>query len=669
MKEITAVAVLSAFALVGSPAPASPLPAPEAVTSVAPQGKVPDPRPVVSFVIARETTMLSSLRLDDVDVTALVRREGIRYRYEPLADLAGGEHLVLVELVDSGEKRSDRWTFSTPLPPPQPLLAGGYSLQGEFGRIHTEPVPGPGSTRNTTAGTIAPHVEGSVTNAPALASADWNATWAQPYDAQNKPAHVSPPAVALRGRKTIFSAALGNGPVETFAPSLLLSTVTTRRGLELGVDAPFGALRVWGSIDDGLPSASGVSQYRQNLYGASFAPSIGERLKTRFIFQYVEDVRDPLYTLPPSLVAPLGYTSAPGSPAPQPVIFGSAPKKGVLGALALEWLVLRGANAILKADVAVSDYSADFRTTALSADWAWAISLAAAPAGWNLSVGVRDIRDSFGAPANPALIAGRRILDASLGRAFGPLFLSASCARTLDSGHAGIQGGTEYSPPSGAGNTFSFQASLNLPSTRTAFSVALQRNENESDGHEARQTNLSVNIGQPIGAWQVSLGLLGGAQSVSGPFASEFRQSGANLGIMRQGAVFSFQGNVGVNRNENVATGETMTGWNAFITPDIALFRRVLSLTPLAAYSSMTSTSGLSDSDSLSWGGRLTLRTWGALKGFALFGQYLESKTNPKVAGAVGLHDRRFTAGLALLLGGGTLGPMLTLPQVQTPLR
>jgi len=667
--RVFVAALVAGAAMARLSATAAGRPAPELVANLAPTGASESLRPGVSFVIAHAGARLSYLRLDGVDVTALVRRDGTVHRFEPPADIAGGEHVVQVGMTLDGETRSESWTFTTPLPPPQPVLAGGYSLQGEADRIHEEPVPGPGATRNTTVGTIAPHVEGSVTQASSRASAEWNATWAQSYDAQNKPTHVSPPAVALKARKAAVSAALGNGPAETFAPSLLLQTVTTRRGLEVGVEAPFGALRVYGSVDDGLPSATGVSEFRQNLYGASITPALDERLKTRFVFQYAEDVRDPLYRLPPSSVPPFGDTAAPGNPSPQPVFFGSAPKKGVLAALALEWLVLRGANAVLKADLARSDYSADLRTNALSADWAWAISLAAAPAGWSFSVGVRDVRDRFGSPANPGLVAGRRILDTSLARALGPLFLSTSYARTLDSGRAGNGGGTGYTPPSATGNALSISAALSLPSTRTAFFAAFQRNENESAGQEARQTNLSVNVGQPIGAWQLSLGLLGGVQSISGPAASEMRQSGATFGVMRPGAVFSFQGNVGVNRSENVATGETMTGWNAFATPDVALFRRVLQITPLAAYSRQTSTSGVSDSDSLSWGGRLTLRTWGALKGFALFAQFLDSRTDPKAPGIPGIHDRRLTAGLAILLGGGSLGPTLTLPQVQTPLR
>lgn len=662
-------ALFAAAVLARLPASAAGSPAPELVAEMAPTGATGSLRPTVSFVIARDGARLSSLRLDGVDVTALVRREGALHRFEPVADLAGGEHVVLVELALDGATRPESWTFATPVPPPQPVLAGGYSLQGEIDRIHAETVSDPGVTRNSTVGSIAPHLEGSATGASARSSADWNATWAQSYDVQNPPTHASPPAVALRARASRVTAALGNGPVQTFAPSLLLSTVTTRRGVELGVEAPFGDLRVYGSIDDGLPSSSGVNEYRQNLYGASFGPALGDRLKTRFIFQYAEDARDPLYRVPPTSVPPFGDTAAPGIPTPQPVYFGSAPRKGVLGALALEWLVLRKANAVLKADVAISDYSANSSTTALSADWAWAVSLLAAPAGWNVSFGVRDVGDGFGSPANPALIPGRRILDASLGRALGPLYLSASYARTLDSGRAGSGGGSFYSPPSGTGDAFSFSAAFSLPSTRTAFSVSLQRNENESAGQDARQTNLSVNVGQPIGVWQVSLGLLGGAQSISGPAVFETRQRGATLGVMSMGAVFSFQGNLGLNRSENVTTAETMTGWNAFVTPDVALFRRVLQLTPLVAYSSMRSTSGFADSDSLSWGGRLTVRTWGALKGFALFAQYLDSRTDPKAPGVPGLHDRRYTAGLALLLGGGSLGPTLMLPQVQAPLR
>lgn len=662
-------ALLAAVLTVRIPAAAAGRPAPELIADYTPTGASGSLRPAISFVIAREGARLSSLRLDGVDVTALVRRDGALHRLEPVGDLAGGEHVVRIELALDGETRPESWTFTTPVPPPQPVVSVGYSLQGEVDRIHIEPVSSQGATQNNTIGTIVPHVEGSITDASARASADWNATWAQSYNAQNPPAHVSPPAVAIRARKSSVSATLGNGPVQTFAPSLLLCTVTTRRGLELGVEVPFGDLRVYGSIDDGLPSASGVGVFRQNLYGASFGPSLGDRLKTRFVLQYAEDVRDPLYPVPPASTPPFGEAAAPGQPSPQPAFFGSTPKKGLLAALAVEWLIHRGSNAVLKAELARSNYTPDVQTTPLSADWAGAVSLAASPAGFNFSVGIRDARDGFGSPANPALIPGRRILDATVGRGFGLLFLSASYARTLDSGRAGSGGIALYSPPSGTGDALSLSASLSLPSTRTSISVFVQRNENESAGQEARLTNLSVNIGQPIGVWQVSLGLLGGVQSISGPAVFESRQRGATLGVMTMGTVFSLQGNLGLNRSENVATGETMTGWNAFVTPDVALFRRVLQLTPLAAYSSMKSTSGLSDTDSLSWGGRLTLRTWGSLKGFALFAQYLESRTDPKTPGVPGMHDRRFTAGLAVLLGGGSLGPTLTLPQVQTPLR
>ena len=83
------------------------------------------------------------------------------------------------------------------------------------------------------------------------------------------PAHVTPPAVVVTAKAGVVSGALGNGPVETFAPSPLLQTMSTRRGLELGLDTKDLSLRAFGNIDDGLPASTGVNEFRQTLYGVA----------------------------------------------------------------------------------------------------------------------------------------------------------------------------------------------------------------------------------------------------------------------------------------------------------------------------------------------------------------------------------------------------------------
>jgi hypothetical protein len=77
-------------------------------------------------------------------------------------------------------------------------------------------------------------------------------------------------------------------------------------------------------------------------------------------------------------------------------------------------------------------------------------------------------------------------------------------------------------------------------------------------------------------------------------------------------------------------------------------------------------TGGLSDSSSWSWGGRLTLRTWGKIRGFAVWGQYLESALAPHAEDQPIVRDRRFGAGLAVLFGGGSLAPSVA-QQTITP--
>lgn len=639
---------------------------------VAPLEKTNELRPAIVFRPVDPAFQLVSFRLDGVDVTALVSIVGGIHRYDPVADLAGGEHVATVEHVATGVRTLSSWRFTTPVPPPRPEVSAGWSVQGEVSRLRTEPVDGERPVTNQTISTLAPHLEGTLSDSRSETSAGYNATWAQSYDRQNPPERVSAPAILITGKRARFKATLGNAATETFAPSLLLQTVSTRRGLELGVDGGFGDVRLYGNIDDGLPSAAGVNEFRQNLYGFGFSPNLGtQRLKLRALYQYAADVRDPLFHKPPTVAPPFGNDAAPNDAAPaQAAFFGSAPKKGQLISLSMEWTAIPSVNLVLKGETVRSAFTNDSSTQGVTADYAYAFSVSANPALFGLMAGARLVNDSFGAPANPSLIAGRRIFDLNVTRPFGSLFIAATYARTLDSGGSGARGAT-FAPPVGHGDAASLTASYSLPRSMTSLSVSLQRNETFSQGADARQTNLSLSLGQPIGRLQVSLGLLGGRQTAAGPVPNTSDLRGATLSLSAQGAVFSLQSSLGANRNENRTTGETMTSLNAFAMPDVSLFRRMLSITPIGTWARQVTTTGLADSDSWSYGGRLTLRTWGSLRGFALYGQYLESVTAPKAEGAMRAKDRRLGAGLVILLGGGALGPTLTtqLPTPQTPLR
>jgi hypothetical protein len=131
---------------------------------------------------------------------------------------------------------------------------------------------------------------------------------------------------------------------------------------------------------------------------------------------------------------------------------------------------------------------------------------------------------------------------------------------------------------------------------------------------------------------------------------------GATLGMSRQGGILSLQTSGGVNQSENRLTGDLTTSWNAMLTPDVALFNRAVNLTPIGSYARQVTSAHAGDSDSWSWGGRLTLRTWGSWRGFAVWGQYLETAMASQVEGTPIVRDRRFGAGLAVLFGGGSLG-------------
>ena len=643
---------------------------PPGFASVSPLGEAPDAKPAVTFQHTAADFKFVALRLDGVEVTGLVASEGDGWAYRPPIPLAGGEHVVEIDYVEGQAPSTASWSFTTTAPPPRPETALGWSFSGEVSRIHTEPVGREGTTTNQTLPTIAPNFQGTVTDAEGKLTAGWNATWTQSYDPNNPPQHVSAPAVVVSAQKSAFKATLGNGPLETFAPSTLVQTMSTRRGIELGVDSAYGSLRVYSNIDDGLPSAAGVNEFRQNLYGVSITPNLDSsgRFKLRGLWQYVEDVSDPLYRVPPSLVPPFGaagaYANGDTPAQPQPTFFGSAPKKGQLLSASLEYLVVPDVNFLVKAEGVRSYFTTDKNERSLSGDWAWAVTAAASPLGFTLAAGLRTVNDGFGAPANPALIAGRTIWDVAISRGFGALSLSLNYARTNDSGGAGSTG--VFQTPEGHADAAAGSVSYNVASTQTGIALSVQQNRARSDSNESKQTNLSLNLSQPVGAWQASLGLLGGRQEASGAFPSRSDTKGATLGVGTQGAVLSIQSSVGVNEAKNVETGEKITSINAMLTPDLNLFDRVVNLTPIGTWARQTTTGGLSNSDSFSYGARLTLRTWGILKGFGFYGQFTESQVCPKAEGIACTKDRRMSAGFAMLIGGGSLSQQIA-AQVVTP--
>lgn len=637
--------------------------------SASPAGTADSSRPAVSFEAASEGFELRSMRLDGLDVTAFVAREGAVYRYEPLADLAGGEHVVSVEYAESGAGRTAEWTFSTPLPPQTPEKAAGWSFQGEGARTVQEPVEPGGERTYRTPLSGTPHVEGSISVPDGSRRFAFNATLAQPYESSSPPTHVSVPAAVLGAKVGRVEASLGNGPVEAFAPSLLLQTVTTRRGLEVGLDTGIGSLRVYGNVDDGLPSANGVNQYRQNLYGASFAPDLGsQRLRARVVYQHAADARDPLWDRPPQAGPAEGDGGAPVSGDEPPPLPAAPMREADLVALVTEWTVAPSIGLVLKGEAAASAFTPDAEAVGQETDWAWAVSAGASPLGFSLLAGVRSVGSGFGSPANPALVAGRTITDVNVSRPFGALSLSATYAHTADSGSSTPAG---PSLPEGKADTGAFTAAYTLMRSATSFSASLQLNESAAGESRSRQRNVSFNVAQPVGKWQLSLGLLGGKQEAEGFFASETTTSGATLGLSTMGEVFSLQASGGVNRSRSSLTGEVTTSWNLFAQPDVSILARRVSLTPIGVYACTRTTAGFADTDSYSYGGRLTVRTWGALRGLAFFGQALESVVDPRAEGAVRTKDRRFAAGLVVLVGGGALGPAITtqLPQVQTSLQ
>ncbi len=671
---VAAAAASSLAAPPEAPPAGAPVQAPPAgFVLVEPIGEVATVRPVITFRPAASDFTLVQMTLDGVIITQLVSSAGGIWRFEPFVEVAGGPHTVEIVWTTRGVSSSAAWTFQTSAPPPRPQSAFGWSFGAEVARTHGEPIGREGETTNVTSVTGVPHLEGSVTDPVSGVQTSFNGTLAQNVDPSNLPAHVTPPAVVVQAKAGIVSGAVGNGPAETFTPSPLLQTVSTRRGVELGLDTSALSLRAFGNIDDGLPASTGVNEFRQTLYGVSLSPKLGtDRVKFRVLYQYVQDEKDPLYVVPPSLAPPYGNGAAnPGtsttaaSVTPQPAFYGSAPKKGSLLSFSADLMLEPTINLMLRGEAVRSEFTSDRTSRPTQDDWAYAVLLTANPLGFTLAGGVRLIGDEFGAPANPALIAGRKIYDASLSRAFGMLMLSANYAHTTDSGSAG-SASTGFSTPAGRADAGALTASYSFAQSRTSVSASVQENRAESAGSTNRSTNLNLSVAQPLGEFQFSLGLLGGRQATDGLFTSESETRGATLGISRQGNVLSIQGSAGVNESKNRQTGDLTRSVNVALTPDVALFARMVNITPLGSWTKQTVTGGLSDSSSWSWGGRLTVRTWGKIRGFAVWAQYLESALAPNAEDQPITRDRRFGAGLAVLFGGGSLAPSVA-QQTITP--
>jgi hypothetical protein len=686
------VAAASAASLAAPPPEAPPAGAatnapPPGFVLVEPLGEVATIRPVITFRPAASDFTLVQMTLDGVIVTQLVASNGGIWRFEPFIEISGGPHTVEIVYASHGISSSGAWTFQTSTPPPRPEAAFGWSFGAEVGRSHGEPVGRAGPTTNVTSITGVPHLEGSVNDSVAGVQTAFNGTLAQNVDPNALPAHVTPPAVVVTAKSGIVSGAIGNGPAETFAPSPLLQTVSTRRGVEVGLDTKQFSLRAFGNIDDGLPASTGVNEFRQTLYGVALAPHLGtDRIKFRVLYQFVEDERDPLYVAAPVLAPSVGTAAAtpalgapgtlgtpgtpgtlgaPGTPAAQPAFFGSTPKKGNLLSFSADLLLEPTTNLMLRGEAVRSEFTSDKTSKPLQEDWAYAVLLTASPVGFSIAGGMRLVGDEFGAPANPALIAGRKIYDGSISRAFGALSLSANYAHTLDSGGAGSSG-SGFTTPSGSADAGALTASYSFAASKTSVSVSAQENHAESNGSTNKATNLNLSVAQPLAAFQFSLGLLGGRQETEGLSTSEAETRGMTLGISRQGNVLSVQTSAGVNQSKNRLTGDLTTSLNVAMTPDLALFNRMVNLTPLGSWTRQTVTSGASDSSSWSWGGRLTIRTWGKIRGFAVWTQYLESAMAPATVGQPITRDRRFGAGLAILFGGGSLAPSVA-QQTITP--
>ena len=197
---------------------------PAGFASAAPLGDATVAKPAITFQHAAPDFSFTALRVDGVTVTELVAKEGDAYVYRPRSRSPAASTRSRSTSSRDRRRRARVRPFRTTPPPPRPDTAVGWSFSGEVSRSHAEPVGREGPTANQTLPTIAPNFQGTVTDTESKVTAGWNATYTQSYDPNNPPPHVSPPAVVLSAQKSIFKATLGNGPLETFAPSTLVQT-------------------------------------------------------------------------------------------------------------------------------------------------------------------------------------------------------------------------------------------------------------------------------------------------------------------------------------------------------------------------------------------------------------------------------------------------------------
>ena len=647
---------------------------PAGFASAAPLGDVTEAKPAITFQHTAPDFSFTALRVDGVAVTELVAKEGDAYVYRPPLPFAGGEHAVEIDFVEGQAPSSARWAFRTTPPPPRPDTAVGWSFSGEVSRSHAEPVGREGPTANQTLPTIAPNVQGTVTDTESKVTAGWNATYTQSYDPNNPPPHVSPPAVVLSAQKSIFKATLGNGPLETFAPSTLVQTISTRRGLELGLDSKLGSLRVYGNFDDGLPSSAGVNEFRQNLYGVSVTPMIDStgRFKFRLLWQYAEDVKDPLYNGPPQIVPPLGDIRR-DRPRPRRASTTAAAIRvdaeegsadfGLGG-------IPRGSGGQLPSEGRRGpelfheqlDEPARDRRLGLGRH-----SRRRVPSGSRSRQGSATSANDVGAPANPALIAGRLIWDVAISRAFGALSVSATYARTNDGGSRLLD---RVVP--GADRARRGRRGLGLVQLRLLAGLGLAlsdpgkprpvgRQREQADQPLAQRLAARRRRGRRPSAFS------GGARSRAAPSRSQSDLRGATLGVGTQGTFFSLQTGFGLQRDEERRhRGEDdEPERDADPRPELFQPRREPD-----ADRDVDAPDGVRRPVELEL---VQLRrapdapdVGGDPKGFGIYGQYVESQVVPQAEGVPITRDRRMSAGLAMLLGGGSLGPQIA-QQIVTP--
>jgi len=135
---------------------------------------------------------------------------------------------------------------------------------------------------------------------------------------------------------------------------------------------PTGRSASTATSTDGLPSAAGVNEFRQNLYGVSITPNLDSsgRFKAPGPVAVRRGRERPALSRPPSLVPPFGaagaYVSGDSPAQPQPAFFGSTPKKGQLLSASLEYLVVPDVNFLVKAEGVRSYFTTDKNERSLS---------------------------------------------------------------------------------------------------------------------------------------------------------------------------------------------------------------------------------------------------------------------------------------------------------------